>query len=267
MCGRVLPASDRRVLEAFASQAGIALEHRRLREQAAQSKALQQADAVRTALLAAVSHDLRTPLATIRAAIDGLLAPDVQLDADDTAVLVDAASTATARLERLIDNLLDLSRLQTGSVRAALRPTSLDEIVPLATEGFDASQVDVDVPETLPLVNTDPGLLERVLANIVSNAVRHGPSGVPVLVTASCTQRVVELRVVDTGPGLSDGLKEHMFEPFQRLGDSSPEGLGLGLAVAQGLAEAVGAELTAEDTPGGGLTMVLSIPLAEEKLT
>jgi two-component system sensor histidine kinase KdpD len=262
MCGRVLPASDRRVLEAFASQAGIALEHRRLREQAAQSKALQQADAVRTALLAAVSHDLRTPLATIRAAIDGLLAPDVQLDADDTAVLVDAASTATARLERLIDNLLDLSRLQTGSVRAALRPTSLDEIVPLATEGFDAGQVDVDVPETLPLVNTDPGLLERVLANIVSNAVRHGPSGVPVLVTASCTQRVIELRVVDTGPGLSDGLKEHMFEPFQRLGDSSPEGLGLGLAVAQGLAEAVGAELTAEDTPGGGLTMVLSVPLA-----
>ena len=267
MCGRVLPASDRRVLEAFASQAGIALEHRRLREQAAQSKALQQADAVRTALLAAVSHDLRTPLATIRAAIDGLLAPDVQLDADDTAVLVDAASTATARLERLIDNLLDLSRLQTGSVRAALRPTSLDEIVPLATEGFDASQVDVDVPETLPLVNTDPGLLERVLANIVSNAVRHGPSGVPVLVTASCTQRVVELRVVDTGPGLSDGLKEHMFEPFQRLGDSSPEGLGLGLAVAQGLAEAVGAELTAEDTPGGGLTMVLSVPLAGKTAT
>jgi two-component system, OmpR family, sensor histidine kinase KdpD len=262
MCGRVLPASDRRVLEAFASQAGIALEHRRLREQAAQSKALQQADAARTALLAAVSHDLRTPLATIRAAIDGLLAPDVLFDANDTAVLVDAASTATARLERLIDNLLDLSRLQTGSVRAALRPTSLDEIVPLATEGFAAGQVDVDVPETLPLVNTDPGLLERVLANIVSNAVRHGPSGVPVLVTASCTQRVIELRVVDTGPGLSDGLKEHMFEPFQRLGDSSPEGLGLGLAVAQGLAEAVGAELTAEDTPGGGLTMVLSVPLA-----
>jgi two-component system sensor histidine kinase KdpD len=264
MCGRVLPASDRRVLEAFASQAGIVLEHRRLREQAAQSKALQQADAIRTALLTAVSHDLRTPLATIRAAIDGLLAPDVQLDADDTAVLVDAASTATARLERLIDNLLDLSRLQTGSVRAALRPTSLDEIVPLATEGFAAGQVDVDVPETLPLVNTDPGLLERVLANIVSNAVRHGPSGVPVLVTASCTQRVVELRVVDTGPGLSDELKDHMFEPFQRLGDTSPEGLGLGLAVAQGLAEAVGAELTAEDTPGGGLTMVLSVPLASE---
>jgi len=261
MCGRVLPASDRRVLEAFASQAGIVLEHRRLREQAAQSKALQQADAVRTALLAAVSHDLRTPLATIRAAIDGLLAPDVQLDADDTAVLVDAASTATASLERLIDNLLDLSRLQTGSVRAALRVTSLDEIVPLATEGFDVGQVDVDVPETLPLVNTDPGLLERVLANIVSNAVRHGPSGVPVLVTASCTQRVVELRVVDTGPGLSDEFKEHMFEPFQRLGDTSPEGLGLGLAVAQGLAAAVGAELTAEDTPGGGLTMVLSVPL------
>ena len=264
LCGRVLPASDRRVLEAFAAQAGVVLEYRRLREQAEQAHVLQQADAARSALLAAVSHDLRTPLATIRTAVDGLVSPDVRLSAEDTEVLVGTVNSATARLERLIGNLLDMSRLQTGSVRPVLRATSVDEFVPLATEEFGPAQVNLDVPETLPLVSTDPGLLERVVANLVSNAVRHAPDGVPVLVTASATQRTVELRVIDTGPGLPDELKEHMFEPFQRLGNDSPAGLGLGLAVAQGLAAAVGAEVAAEDTPGGGLTMVLSVPLAEE---
>jgi len=265
--GRVLHASDRSVLEAFASQAGLVLEYRRLREQAEQAQSLQQADAARSALLAAVSHDLRTPLATIRAGVDGLASPEMHLNDEDTAALVDTVSSATTRLERLIDNLLDLSRLQTGSVRPVLRATSLDEVVPLATEGFGPDQVNVDVPETLPLVSTDPGLLERVVANIVSNAVRHSTNGAPVRVLASATRDRVELRVIDTGPGLSDDLKARMFEPFQRLGDSSPDGLGLGLAVAHGLAEAVGVELTADDTPGGGLTMVVSIPLAPEPIT
>ncbi|MFI2754533.1 DUF4118 domain-containing protein [Cellulomonas sp. P22] len=262
--GRVLPASDRRVLDAFASQAGAVLEHRRLRQEADRVHALQQADAARSALLGAVSHDLRTPLATIRTAVDGLTSPDVRLDAEDTAALVGALGTSTARLERLIDNLLDLSRLQTGSVRPALRPTSLDEVVPLALEGLDPGHVELDVPEDLPLVSTDPGLLERVVANVVGNAARHAPPGTRVRLAGSATRRTVELRVIDTGAGLSDELKDQMFEPFQRLGDSSPGGLGLGLAVAQGLAEAVGAELTAEDTPGGGLTMVLTVPRAEE---
>ena len=261
--GRVLHASDRSVLEAFAGQAGLVLEYRRLREQADQAHALQQADAARSALLAAVSHDLRTPLATIRAAVDGLASPAMHLDDEDTEALVDTVSVATARLERLIDNLLDLSRLQTGSVRPVLRATSLDEVVPLATEGFGPDRVDVDVPETLPLVSTDPGLLERVVANIVSNAVRHSADGAPVRVLASATHDRVELRIIDTGAGVSDDLKARMFEPFQRLGESSPDGLGLGLAVAHGLAEAVGVELTADDTPGGGLTMVVSIPLAQ----
>ncbi|WP_240645795.1 DUF4118 domain-containing protein [Georgenia sp. SYP-B2076] len=265
--GRVLAAGDRRVLEAFASQAGIMLENRRLREQAEQAQALERAEATRTALLAAVSHDLRTPLATIRAAIDGLLSPEVHLSAADTDALVATVGASTARLERLIDNLLDLSRLQTGSVRPVLRATSLDEVVPLATEGFGPDVVAVDVPESLPLVSTDPGLLERAMANIVANAVRHTPPGAKVRVTASATHRQVELRVVDTGPGLTDDLKAHMFEPFQRLGDSSPDGLGLGLAVTEGLASAVGAGLAAEDTPGGGLTMVLTIPLAEKVAT
>jgi len=263
LTGRVLPASDRRVLEAFASQVGIVLEHDRLRAQAEQARVLGQADATRTALLAAVSHDLRTPLATIRASVDGLTSTDLHLAEADREVLVGTLEEATARLERLIDNLLDLSRLQTGSVRPVLRPTSLDEVVPFAIDGYPPGAVVLDVPDDLPLVHTDPGLLERVIANLVSNAVRHAPTDNPVIVSAAAVGGGIVVRVVDGGPGISDELKEHMFDAFQRLGDTTGTGLGLGLAVADGLSTAVGAELTVEDTPGGGLTMLVSVPLAQ----
>jgi two-component system sensor histidine kinase KdpD len=258
--GRALPASDRQVLEAFAAQAGLVLEYRRLREQAAQAAVLEEADATRTALLAAVSHDLRTPLASIRTAVDGLASPDVHLDDEDTDALTRTIQDSTGRLEKLIDNLLDLSRLQTGSVRPNLRAASVDEIVPLAIEPYGPGVVRLDVPDDLPLVRTDPGLLERAVANLTSNAVRHSPPGEPVRITASAGPREIELRIVDTGRGLSDESKVRMFEPFQRLGDTTGEGLGLGLAVADGLARAVGASITPEDTPGGGLTMVVTVP-------
>lgn len=263
LTGRVLPASDRRVLEAFASQVGIVLEQERLRAQAEQARVLGEADATRTALLAAVSHDLRTPLATIRASVDGLTSADLDLDDADRAALVGTLEESTARLERLIDNLLDLSRLQTGSVRPVLRATSLDEIVPFAIEGYPPGAVVLDVPDDLPLVHTDPGLLERVVANLVSNAVRHARPGSPVVVGSVVVGDDVVVRVVDDGPGVPDDVKAHMFAAFQRLGDTSGSGLGLGLAVADGLATAVGAELGVEDTPGGGLTMLVTVPLAE----
>ncbi|GEL99330.1 sensor histidine kinase [Cellulomonas terrae] len=263
LTGRVLPASDRRVLEAFASQVGIVLEQERLREQAEQARVLGQADATRTALLAAVSHDLRTPLATIRASVDGLTSTELDLDDADRAALVGTLEESTARLERLIDNLLDLSRLQTGSVRPVLRATSLDEIVPFAVEGYAPGAVVLDVPDDLPLVHTDPGLLERVVANLVSNAVRHAKAGSAVVVGSAVVGDDIVLRVVDDGPGVPDAAKEHLFAAFQRLGDTSGTGLGLGLAVADGLATAVGAELSVEDTPGGGLTMLVTVPLAE----
>lgn len=258
--GHALPASDRQVVEAFGAQAGIVLERRRLREQAAVAKQLEQAEATRTALLAAVSHDLRTPLAVIRTAVDGLASPDVVLDADDTEALARTIQESAGRLERLIDNLLDLSRLQTGSVRPVLRDASLEEVVLLAVEPW-LGALEIDVPEDLPLVRTDPGLLERVLANVVSNAVRHEPSGGRVRVAASASPDDVEVRVVDTGPGVPDDRKETMFHAFQRLGDTG-SGLGLGLAVADGLSRAVGARVVAEDTPGGGLTMVVTVPRA-----
>jgi two-component system sensor histidine kinase KdpD len=259
LAGRALPASDRQVVEAFGAQAGIVLEHRRLREQAAQAEVLERTENTRTALLAAVSHDLRTPLAVIRTAVDGLGSPDVDLDREDRDVLTATIADSTYRLERLIGNLLDLSRLQTGAVRPTLRAASLEEVVPIAVEPW-LSDLVLDVPEDLPLVHTDPGLFERVVANVVSNAVRHSPPGTKVLFTASAARDSVELRVADAGPGVPDDRKATMFEPFQRLDDTSAGGLGLGLAVASGLATAVGARISAEDTPGGGLTMVLTVP-------
>ena len=260
--GRVLPAADRRVLEAFAAQAGLVLEYRRLRERDARAQSLEHAEALRTALFTAVSHDLRTPLATIRAAVDGLLAPEVSLSDEDRAFLTMTIHASTSQLERLIDNLLDLSRLQTGMLRPAVRPTGLDEVVPKAASDVGENRVVLEIDDSLPLVSTDAGLLERVVANVVSNAVRHSPDRQPVRITAVPLPGLIEVRVIDNGPGLSEALKKQMFEPFQRLGDTSPEGLGLGLAVAKGLAESVDATLTAEDTPGGGLTMIIGVPVA-----
>ncbi|MBN0041692.1 sensor histidine kinase KdpD [Cellulosimicrobium cellulans] len=262
--GRPLPAGDRQVLEAFGAQAGIVLEYRRLREEAAHAAVLAEADATRTALLAAVSHDLRTPLAAIRAAVDGLRSPDAVMEPQDRTALVETAASETERLEQLIDNLLDLSRLQTGSVAPVLRDVSLEEIVPAAVEPHGA-RVALDVPEDLPLVRTDPGLLERVVANVVANAARFAPADDPVRVRASASGGIVEVRVVDRGPGVADDAKERMFESFQRLGDAGGHGVGLGLAVARGFARAVGATLVPEDTPGGGLTMVLTVPVASPR--
>jgi two-component system sensor histidine kinase KdpD len=258
LCGDPLRASDQRVLEAFAVQTSLVLEYRRLREREDRAAALESADATRTAILRAVSHDLRTPLATLRTAVDGLVA-ERDLDAEDRTALVDAIGSSTEQLEQLIDNLLDLSRLQTGLVHPVFRERSLDEVLPIAVAGQPPGAVNLEVDESTPLVHTDAGLLERVVANLVSNAVRVS-AGTPVRVLAHVLPETVDVMVVDRGPGVRPEQRERMFEPFQRLSDQAPGGLGLGLAVARGLTEALGGTLSAEDTPGGGLTMVLSLP-------
>ncbi len=265
LSGSPLPASDRRMLDAFATQAAAVLERDRLATRAADAGRLREADAVRTALLAAVSHDLRTPLAGIKASIATLRDTDLDLAAEDQVALLDNAADSADRLDGLLENLLDLSRLQTDSVRPLLTPTSLDEVVSPALRGVDESAVLDETGDSLPLVFTDAGLLERSVANLVENAVRHSPAGTPVRLTAGLgALGRLELRVVDRGHGVADVDKERMFESFQRLGDSARGGgVGLGLAVARGLAEAVGARIEAEDTPGGGLTMVVSMPLAD----
>jgi two-component system sensor histidine kinase KdpD len=165
-----------------------------------------------------------------------------------------------------VGNLLDMSRLQTGTVTPIIRETDLDEVVPMALGGVPEDSVELDIPETLPMVHVDRGLLERAVANVVENAVKYSPAGERVLVSASAIADRVEVRVVDRGPGVPDEAKDRIFEPFQRYGDSPRgAGVGLGLAVARGFTEAVGGTLHAEDTPGGGLTMVLALRTAPER--
>jgi two-component system sensor histidine kinase KdpD len=263
LAGDPLPASDRRMLDAFATQAAAVLERDRLAASAADAARLRESDAVRTALLAALSHDLRTPLSGIKASIATLRADDLALVEEDREALLASAGDAADRLEVLLENLLDLSRLQAGAVRPVLSPTALDEVVHRALRGVPEATVVDETGDRSPLILTDAGLLERVVANLVENAVRHSPDGRPVRIDAAAAGDRLELRVVDCGPGVSEEGKARMFEAFQRLGDApAGSGVGLGLAVARGLSDAVGATIEAEDTPGGGLTMVVSIPLA-----
>ncbi|MGW6546999.1 ATP-binding protein [Streptomyces massasporeus] len=266
LTGRVLPAEDRRVLAAFAAQAAVVLDRRRLQEEAGRARTLAEGNRIRTALLAAVSHDLRTPLAGIKAAVTSLRSEDVEWSEEDRAELLEGIEEGADRLDHLVGNLLDMSRLQTGTVTPLIREIDLDEVVPMALGGVPEGSAVLDVPETLPMVAVDPGLLERAVANLVENAVKYGPPGAPVLVAASALADRVEVRVVDRGPGVPDEAKERIFEPFQRHGDAPRgAGVGLGLAVARGFAEAMGGTLNAEDTPGGGLTMVLTLRAAETR--
>ncbi|MGW3124008.1 DUF4118 domain-containing protein [Streptomyces sp. NPDC001107] len=266
LSGRVLPAADRRVLAAFAAQAAVVLDRRRLQQEADQAKELAEGNRIRTALLAAVSHDLRTPLAGIKAAVTSLRSDDVEWSEEDRAELLEAIEEGADRLDHLVGNLLDMSRLQTGTVTPIVRETDLDEVVPMALGGVPEDSVELDIPETLPMVHVDRGLLERAVANVVENAVKYSPPEEKVLVAASAIAERVEVRVVDRGPGVPDEAKDRIFEPFQRYGDSPRgAGVGLGLAVARGFVEAMGGTLSAEDTPGGGLTMVLSVPTAPQR--
>jgi two-component system sensor histidine kinase KdpD len=265
--GRVLPAADRRVLAAFAYQAAAALDRQRLAEQARQARRLAEGNKIRTALLAAVSHDLRTPLASIKASVSSLRSGEVQWDPADEAELLATIEESADRLDRLVANLLDMSRLQTGVVNPLARQVSIDEVLQPSLANVPGDQVKIEVPENLPPVVADPGLLERSLANVVENAVRHGGPE-PVRISARSYGGAIELRVTDRGPGVPDSSKSQMFEPFQRLGDRPRgDGVGLGLAVARGFAEAIGGDLRAEDTPGGGLTMIFTLPVEPEEQT
>jgi two-component system, OmpR family, sensor histidine kinase KdpD len=263
--GGELRAEDREVLHAFANQLAVALAGRRLQAEAASAAALAKANELRTALLAAVSHDLRTPLASIKASATSLLSDDVSWEPAAVRDLLRTIDAESDRLNSLVGNLLDMSRLQTGSLPISARPVGLEEIVAGAVSSLGASDVPVetDVPETLPLVQVDPALLERAVANLVENAIRHAPTGKAVRVIAGRVGDAVDLRVIDAGPGIPREERERVFRPFQRLGDNpNGEGVGLGLAVAKGFVEALGGELSVEDTPGGGTTMVVTLPLA-----
>jgi two-component system sensor histidine kinase KdpD len=261
LVGAPLRPQDRRVVGAFAAQLAAAIQSRRLESKASAADQLAAANELRSALLAAVSHDLRTPLASVKASVTSLLG-DISWSREDATEFLRTIDTETDRLNKLVGNLLDMSRLQTGGLNLNFCDVGLDGVVAaaLASLGDRARAVDMDVPETLPLVRIDPALLERAIANLLDNALTYAHGQGPVRMFAGQVMDRVELHIVDRGPGIPEAERELAFLPFHRLGDSDTGSrVGLGLAVARGFVEAVGGELTLEDTAGGGLTVIASL--------
>jgi two-component system sensor histidine kinase KdpD len=263
--GGRLTADDRTVLRAFAAQILAAISRAELEKEAESAGAMAEADRLRTALLGAVSHDLRTPLATIKASLTSLVETGVEWTPAQTETFLRTALAETERLNRLVGHLLDASRVQVGAVHVFFRPVGLDEVVSSALAGLrsDTDRLVVDISESLPEVQTDPDLLERVVANLVENALTWSPADRPVRISAGEVAGRIDLRITDRGPGIAASARDQVFLPFQRMGDApNREGVGLGLAVARGLLEAMGNELLIEDTPGGGTTMVIGLKIA-----
>jgi len=260
--GRALQSSDRRLLGVIVSQLASALENADLEETAREMAPLAAADKVRSALLAAVGHDLRRPLAGATAAVTGLRTSDSTLSAADREELLDTAETSLKSLTDLLTNLLDVSRVQAGALAVTLAEVDLVDLVPAALEelGIGPADVELEIPADLPHLEADPVLLERVLVNLLSNAAKYSPAGRHVVVAASTFQQTVQIRVIDEGQGVPVDRREDIFVPFQRLGDTdNSTGLGLGLALSKGFVEGMGGTLEFEETPQGGSTMVVTL--------
>ncbi|HEY3239936.1 MAG TPA: ATP-binding protein [Acidimicrobiia bacterium] len=254
------------MLKALASQRAAVLERQRLSAEAGRAHVLAEANELRSALLQAVSHDLRTPLATIKASVSSLCQDDIDWPPEERKEFLTTISEETDRLTTLVGNLLDMSRLQAGVLHPTLRPVGLEEVIPAAlmSLGPRAAAVKADVTETFPPVLADASLLERAVANVVDNAIHWSPPGTRVRLEAGVFGGQVNVRVVDQGPGIPRRQRDLVFQPFQRLGDSGGDtGVGLGLAVARGFLQAMGGAIEIEDTAGGGTTIILRLQVAE----
>ena len=267
--GRLLEAEDQRLVGAFAAQAAVVLDRIRLSRGRRRGRAARGGQQVRTALLAAVGHDLRTPLAAAKAAVSSLLSRDVDLGAEDRRDLLQAADESLDRLAALVDNLLDMSRLQAGAMSIDVQPTARRRgrgPRPGRPRPGRATRRDRR-PRDLPLVQADPGLLERVLANLVANALRYSPPDEPPHPDGQPLGDRVEIRVIDRGPGIPPDHWDQVFLPFQRLGDTdNTTGIGLGLALSRGLDRGDGRDARARGDTRWGLTMVVSLPAAGPRL-
>jgi two-component system sensor histidine kinase KdpD len=265
LAGAPVRDEDRRVLDAFVRELAASVEIGELEAEAETAETLGATNELRAALLSAVSHDLRTPLSAIKASVTSILQQDVDWTPEARQEFLDTIDEETDRLNALVGNLLDMSRLQSDALQINAVPVGLEQVVPAALQslGIDEDSLELDVPETLPRVLADPGLLERALANVIQNAIRFSPPDAPPRVTAGAVNGIVDVRIVDRGPGVHEADRERLFVAFQRLGDSGHgEGVGLGLAVARGFVEAMGGDIEVEDTPGGGLTVILRLPAA-----
>ncbi|SDS78816.1 ATP-binding protein [Microterricola viridarii] len=263
LSGRDLEASDRRLLAVIVVQIEATLEHNALTATANEIGPLAETDRVRSALLAAVGHDLRRPLAAATAAVTSLQSHGISLSAGDRETLLATASESLDALAALVTNLLDVSRVQAGVLAVTLTDVDIDDLLPPALDelALHPGAISIELPLDLPAVRADEVLLQRVIVNLIANAVRYSPEGKPPALSASEFGGAVQLRVTDHGPGVPSDRKDEMFVPFQRLGDTDNlTGIGLGLALAKGFVEGMGGTLEADDTPGGGLTMVVTLP-------
>lgn len=266
MMGGAKVSADKLVLDVFSAQLVAAMRAADLRAEANAARQLAEANELRTALLAGVSHDLRTPLSSIKASVTSLMQEEISWSRDATAEFLRTIDTETDRLNNLVGNLLDMSRLRTGSLRPTMREVAVDEVVgrSLASLGERARVVSVEVPESLPFVRADPALLERSLANLIDNALKHAPGSRPTVNGATDDDRV-SIAIVDQGAGIPAEERDRAVEPFERLGDgANRSGVGLGLAVTRGFIDAMGGRMTLEDTPGGGLTARIDLPAARK---
>lgn len=268
--GPDINADEGRLLAVITTQIDAALEHSALSETAREVGPLAESDRVRSALLSAVSHDLRRPLAAATAAVSGLRTAEVSWSEADREELLATAEESLGTLSFLVTSLLDVSRLQAGALAVSLVDVDVDDVILPALDelGFGPHEVELDLSQDLPSVLADPGLLQRVVVNLLANAHRYSPEGTRVRVSTSSFGRTAEIRVVDHGPGIPADRRDEVFVPFQRLGDTdNSTGLGLGLALSKGFTEGMGGILDLEDTPGGGLTMVVSLPLFDTRTT
>ncbi len=257
-----LDGAGGRLLGVVVTQVAAALEHQRLSRTADAIGPLRETDQVRSALLSAVSHDLRRPLTAATAAVSSLRSADVDWSPADREELLATAEESLATLTGLVTDLLDVSRLQAGVLGVSCRPTDVDDVILPALDELRLGPHDVhlELDPDLPAVRADPALLRRVIVNVLANAVHASPPGVPPRVRTSAFADRVEVRVVDHGRGVPADRRDDLFLPFQRLGDTdNATGLGLGLALSRGFTEGMGGTLSPEDTPGGGLTMVIAL--------
>jgi two-component system, OmpR family, sensor histidine kinase KdpD len=257
----------RRLLPALASLLAVAVDRERLANEAFEAEALRRSDTVKTAVLRAVSHDLRSPLTAIRAAGDGLEDDSLTLSDADRRELVDTIGVEVRRLERVVDNLLALSKLQAGAVAPTREVWTVDDLVYGALDDLtaDTERVAVTIPEDTPPVLVDAVQVRQILSNLVDNALKFSPPESPVTVRVTRTRKEVIVRVIDQGRGLPEHELEHVFEPFYRGAPAQDQtGTGLGLAIARGFAEANGGRLWAESRPGQGACFALALPPAED---
>jgi two-component system sensor histidine kinase KdpD len=260
----VSPAVRERFLPALASLLAVAMDREELEREALAAEELRLSDSVKTAILRAASHDLRSPLTAIRVAAESLASPSVSLSAEDRARQLDTVRRESARLDRLVANLLDLSRLEAGSTVSRPELVAVDELVGQAVAELGSEdRVRMELAADPPLVEVDRVQVERVLVNLLENALRYSAPDADVVVVIAPAEQEAVVRVIDEGPGIPAGEVERVFDPFERLdGSSARRGLGLGLTIARGFAEANGGRVSVESRPGTGASFAVAFPLA-----